>query len=255
MNKLDLAINIAKSAGYYILQYWGNVDNVYEKENFQDLVTDYDKNAQNMIVSKIKKFFPEDGFIAEEGNLYEKSKNLWIIDPIDGTINYIHGLPNFGVSIAYFENEKPIFGVVFNPFTEELFVGIKNEGSFLNHSRLKITKNITLKESIGSTGFHKNFTGKFISNVENKVQRIRIIGSAALSACYVAANKFDFFVAKRANSWDIAAAYIIVKEAGGKIINFNGNTPKLFSKDSYIFSNPSISDEILELIKKQEGDL
>lgn len=250
MDRLELAINLAKRAGYYIFQYWGNVENVFEKENFQDLVTKHDKHSQELIIEGIKKYFPNDGFLAEENLIYEEKENMWIIDPIDGTINYIHGLPNFCVSIAYFEKQSPVFGVVFNPFTEELFVGIKDQGAYLNHSRLRIDKEKrTLQDSVGSVGFHRGFAGKFISLVEDKVQRIRILGSAALSACYVAAGKFDFFIAKKANPWDIAAAYLIVKEAGGEIVNFDGKQPNLFKRDSYVFSNPSILDDILKILK------
>ncbi|ABR31028.1 inositol phosphatase [Thermosipho melanesiensis] len=254
MNRLDVAIEISKHVGFYLMQFWGRASNIEKKENFQDLVTAQDKNSQELIINKIQSHFPNDGFLAEE-DMEKNSKNLWIIDPIDGTINYIHGLPSFCISIAYYEDKKPVFGTVYNPFTEELFVGIKDEGAYLNHSRLKVNDINNLNFAVGSLGFTKNFTGKFIEKVENNVQRIRIIGSAAISACYVAANKFDFFITTKANPWDIAAAYIIVTEAGGCVRNFTGNNPKIFEKDSYIFSKPSILETLQNIISEIGGGI
>ncbi|ANQ54098.1 inositol phosphatase [Thermosipho sp. 1063] len=253
MNRLNLAVEISKTVGFYLMQFFGKAKNIEEKENFQDLVTEHDKKAQEMIIQEIKKYFPDDGILAEENNTKDMGKNQWVVDPIDGTINYIHGLPNFCISIAYYENKSPLIGVVYNPFTEEMFLAMKNLGAYLNHSKLEIKDINDLKFSIGSVGFSRKFTGKFIEKVENKVQRIRILGSAALSACYVAANKFDFFIAKRANPWDIAAAYLIVKEAGGEIINFQGNTPKIFERESYIFSKPSILEDIKNITNEIGG--
>ncbi|SHH17280.1 inositol monophosphatase family protein [Thermosipho atlanticus] len=252
MNKLDLAIKISRKVGYYLLQYWGDSGEVEQKSSFSDLVTQHDKNVQNIIISEIKNYFPNDGILAEEG-VDERGKNLWIIDPIDGTINFIHGLPSFAVSIAYFEDYKPVFGIVHSPVNNETFVGIKNQGSYLNGLKLKITSKYSLNETVGSVGFSKDFTGLFISKLEDKVRRIRILGSAAISASYVAAGKFDFFVAKKANSWDIAAAYLIVKESGGEIVDFKGKKPNLLDKGSFIFSNPGISNEILKIVKEIGG--
>ncbi|MBO8160563.1 MAG: inositol monophosphatase [Thermosipho sp. (in: Bacteria)] len=246
MDKIDLAIKIARKSGYYLMQYWGNVGEIEQKSSFSDLVTLHDKNVQKMIIEAIKNYFPDDGILAEEG-VDERATNLWVIDPIDGTINYIHGLPSFSISIAYFENSKPIFGIVYCPVNNEMFLGIKNQGAFLNGEKLKIIKKRNLNETVGSIGFFKDFTGKFITKVENKVRRIRILGSAAISASYVASQKFDFFVAKKANPWDIAAAYIIVSEAGGEIVNFQGIHSNPLKKDSFIFSNPGILEEILKI--------
>jgi len=245
MTKLDLTIKISRKVGYYLMQHWGDTKEVKQKSSFSDLVTQHDKIAQKIIIDSIKNHFPNDGILAEEG-VFENAENLWIIDPIDGTINYIHGLPNFAISIAYFEQKKPVFGVVYSPVLNEMFVGIKNQGSYLNGEKLRIKSKTKLEETVGSVGFSNNFTGLFISKIENKVRRIRILGSAAISACYVGAGKFDFFISKNANPWDIAAAFLIVKEAEGKILNLSGNEPNPLEKGSFIFANPGISNKILE---------
>ncbi|MDK2886702.1 MAG: monophosphatase [Thermosipho sp. (in: thermotogales)] len=252
MNKLDLAIKIVRKVGYYLMQHWGNIKEIEQKSSFSDLVTKHDKYSQKIIIESIKKRFPNDGILAEEG-VFENANNLWIIDPIDGTINYIHGLPNFAISIAYFEKERPIFGVVYSPPLNELFVGIKNEGSYLNSEKLKLEPKSKLEETVGSISFSTNFTGKFISLIEDKVRRIRILGSAAISACYVGAGKFDFFISKNANPWDIAAAFIVVKEAGGEILDFSGNKSNPLIKGNFIFTNPGISNRIIEYVNKLGG--
>jgi len=252
MTKLNLAINISRKVGYYLMQYWGDAGKVEQKSSFSDLVTQYDKNAQKIIIDEIKQNFPDDGILAEEG-VDEKANNLWVIDPIDGTINYIHGLPSYSISIAYLENEKPIFGVVYSPVNNETFVGIKNQGAYLNGVKLKIINKSNLNETVGSIGFFPNFTGLFISKIESKVRRIRILGSAAISASYVAAKKFDFFIAKKANPWDIAAAYLIVEESGGKIVDFQGKKPNLLKKGSFIFANPGILNKILTIVNELGG--
>jgi len=252
MNKLDLAIKIAKKVGYYLMQHWGNIKEIEQKSSFSDLVTKHDKYSQKIIIESIKNYFPNDGILAEEG-VFENSNNLWIIDPIDGTINYIHGLPNFAISIAYFEHEKPVFGLVYSPTLNEIFVGINKEGSYLNSVKLKLESKSKLEETVGSISFSENFTGRFISLMENKVRRIRILGSAAISACYVGAGKFDFFISKNAHPWDIAAAFIIVKEAGGEILDFSGNNSNPLRKGNFIFTNPGISNKILEYVNKLGG--
>jgi myo-inositol-1(or 4)-monophosphatase len=245
MNKLDLTIKISKKVGFYLMQHWGNTKEIEQKSSFFDLVTQHDKVAQKLIIESIKEYFPNDGILAEEG-VFENGENLWIIDPIDGTINYIHGLPNFAISIAYFEQKKPIFGVVYSPVLNEIFVAIKNQGSYLNGEKLIIKNKTKLEETVGSVSFSNNFTGLFISRIEKYVRRIRILGSAAISACYVGAGKFDFFVTKNVNPWDIAAAFLIVKESNGKILDFSGKEANPLEKGNFVFSNPGISNKILE---------
>ncbi|QTA38217.1 inositol monophosphatase [Thermosipho ferrireducens] len=248
MDRLEITIKTVRKIGYYLMQFWGNVLSVDEKTSFYDLVTEHDKKAQDMMIKAIKDRYESDSIIAEEG-INEYGKRLWIIDPIDGTINFIHGLPFFAISVAYLENEEPLFGVVHLPVFSETFIAIKNEGAYLNNIKLKILPKKSLSQTVGSSGYSPEFTGRLISKFENKVRRIRILGSAAISASYVGAGKFDFFIARKTNPWDIAAATLIVKEAGGEVVNFDGETPNILERGDFVFTNPGILDDVLKIVK------
>ncbi|HIP92239.1 MAG TPA: inositol monophosphatase [Thermotoga sp.] len=250
MDRLDFAIKLLRKVGYFLLQNWGNVDKVFTKSSFKDLVTDVDKESQKIIVENIRKNFPDEHIISEEG-ISEKGNKVWIIDPIDGTVNFVHGLPSFSISLAYVEKHKIIFGVVHVPVTGETFYAIKGKGAYMNGERISVSERKNLKECVGSTGNYPEFTGKLILGLDNKVRRIRILGSAAASAAYVGAGKFDFFVAKRINLWDVAASILIVRESGGKVTDFNGNEANINSR-SFVFSNSFIHDEVLDIVKKIE---
>ncbi|AEH51898.1 inositol monophosphatase family protein [Pseudothermotoga thermarum] len=250
MDRLDFAIKLSRQVGFYLLQYWGRAENVREKSSFQDLVTDCDKQAQKMIVDQIRKNFPEDSILAEEG-LFEDGDKLWIIDPIDGTMNFVHGLPSFGVGIAYVEKGNVVLGVAHDPVLNETFYCVQNQGAYKNGERIKVSSNDKLKDCIGNVGFYIDFTGKFLSLMEKRVRRMRIMGSAILAGAYVACGRFDFFVARRANPWDVAPVLLMVKEAGGMVTDIWGNEATLSSK-SFVFSNKAIHEELLKVI--QEAD-
>ena len=253
MDRLDFAIKLLRRVGYFLLQNWGKVDRVFTKSDFKDLVTDIDKESQRIIVENIKKHFPDEHIIAEEG-IFEKGDKIWIVDPIDGTVNFVHGLPSFSISLAYVEKGRIVLGVVHVPVTGETFYAINGEGAYMNGERINVSGRKDLRECVGSTGNYPGFTGKLILSLDNRIRRIRILGSAAASAAYVGAGKFDFFVAKRINPWDVAASMLIVRESGGKVTDFEGNNANINSH-SFVFSNSLIHDEILKVIKAISKEL
>lgn len=248
MDRMDFSIKIARKVGLYLMEHWGNAENVRQKSSFQDLVSDCDKQAQKMIVQKIKDHFPDDAILAEEG-LFEKGDRMWIIDPIDGTMNYVHGLPSFAIGIAYVEKEQVILGVAHDPVLNETYYAIKGQGAYKNGERINVSENSLLKDSIGNTGFYTDFTGIFISAIEKKVRRVRMTGGAILAGAYVACGRFDFFIAKRANSWDVAPLFVLVPEAGGIVTDLSGNQAHL-NTGNFLFSNGLLHDQVLEVIRE-----
>jgi myo-inositol-1(or 4)-monophosphatase len=246
LDRLDFTIKLAKRMGKILLSEWGRPSEISQKSSFQDLVTDMDKYVQKRIISEIKEHFPEDGILAEEG-VDESSSKMWVIDPIDGTVNFAFGLPSFSISIAYVENDEPVLGVVHIPALNETYYAEKGSGAYKDGEKIHVSGRKSLKESIGLAGFFKGFTGKLISTLEDKVVRIRMLGSIAVGVVYIAAGKADFYVAKRANPWDIAAAHLILKEAGGKITDFSGNATGIYGK-KYVFSNGWIHEELLDYL-------
>lgn len=250
MDRLDFSIKLVRRVGLYLLQHWGNALNVREKTSFQDIVSDCDKHAQQIIVNDIQKHFPNEAILAEEDH-FEIGKKLWIVDPIDGTMNFVHGLPSFGVGIAYAENNQILFGVVHDPVLNETFYALKNQGAYKNGEKIEVSSNASLKESIGNVGFYVGFTGHFINAIEKHVRRMRMMGSAVLAASYVACGRFDFFVAKRANAWDVAPVLLIVPEAGGCVTDLKGR-PANLSSGGYLFSNGKVHSEVLKMIEKAE---
>ena len=252
MDRLDFAIKLSRDVGFYLLRYWGKALNVREKSSFQDLVSDCDLEAQRIIVEKIQKSYPNDSILAEEG-LFETGNKIWIIDPIDGTMNYVHGLPSFGVAIAYAENNEVVMGVINDPIMGETFYALRGQGAFVNGERIRVSQTGKLKNSIGNIGFYVGFTGKFINAVETRVRRIRMTGSAVIGGAYVACGRFDFFIARRANPWDIAPLLAIMPEAGGVVTDIQGERATLNS-GSYVFSNGLFHDELLNVISSVEED-
>jgi len=247
MERLDFAIKISKKVGKVLLSEWGTPATVLQKSSFQDLLTNMDKKSQSIIVEAIRRTFPEEGILSEEG-IDEKKGKMWIIDPIDGTVNYAFGLPSFSVSIAYVEKNEPMIGVVHLPAIGETYYAVRDKGAYKDGEKIGVSNRSKLNQTVGLLGFFKGFTGKFISEMEDKVIRIRMLGSIAVGAAYIAAGKADFYIAKRANPWDVAAAVLILREAGGMVTDLNGKPVGIHSH-GYIFSNGKIHQDIVYYIK------
>ena len=223
-----------------------------------DFVTSADKRTEKIIIEELQKAHPDYGIITEESGIINKSniKNRWIIDPIDGTMNFMNGIPQFAISIGYEEENEIKCGVIFNPIMNEMFCAEKGNGAYLNNSRIRVSNKKKIKDSLLVTGGPKQASkikDKIFSeyiNVSTKVSNVRKFGSAALDMAYVACGRFDGYWQRELNYWDIAAGIIILKEAGG-FVKFFEEEPNFPLKKNILASNSNIHDEFSELIIKK----
>ena len=236
-----------------------------ELENLQvsskgpgDFVSSADKRTEKILIDELQKAHPEYGIITEETGIINKTniKNRWIIDPIDGTMNFLNGIPQFAISVVYEENNEIKCGVIFNPIMNEMFCAEKGNGAYLNNSRIRVSNKKKLKDALLVTGGPKaasKIKEKIFSeyiNVSNNVSNVRKFGSAALDMAYVACGRFDGYWQRELNYWDIAAGIVILKEAGGFVDFFDEDT-SLPLKKNILASNSNIHDDLEELIIKK----
>lgn len=228
---------------------------IEQKEGFNNLVSYVDKESEKKIVEALKKLVPHSGFITEEGTVEQAKEQEynWIIDPLDGTTNYLHGLPLFAISIALVRKNKPILGVVHNVIPNECFHAIENGKAYCNDREIRVTQIESLNEALLATGFPYYHLDKrevyleVIKDFLTKSHGIRRLGSAAIDLAFVACGRLEGFFEYNLNAWDVAAGTFILERAGGKITDFKGG-------DNYIFggelcaSNTRIHDEMLNVI-------
>ncbi|MAJ44430.1 MAG: inositol monophosphatase [Candidatus Marinimicrobia bacterium] len=222
-------------------------------------VTDADINTERVIIERIKKDFPNSGFICEEsGNQTSSDSDMsWIIDPIDGTNNFISGYPHFCISIGVLINDKLVSGSIFNPISNEFFHAVKGKGSFLNGKKIKVSSTKSLSDSILGTGFIMSDRNSIDINLKNLnklikgIRSFRRSGSAALDLAYVACGRLDGFWHLDLKPWDIAAGAILVQEADGIVTGFRNEDFNLYSKD-LLASNINIHKEIMDGLFKNE---
>ena len=220
-----------------------------------DFVTSADKRTEKIIITELLKGNEDYGILSEEvGEMKKNSSKRWVVDPIDGTLNFLNGIPHFAISVAYEENGEIKSGIIFDVIKNEIFAAEKGNGSFLNNYRIRVSKKRKMKESFLVTGGPKNNNKnrEYIFNeykdISNKVDApIRKFGSAALDLAYVACGRFDGFWQKDLNFWDIAAGQIILKEAGG-FVDLINNDNSLPNKNDIIASNSIIHEELYNTI-------
>jgi len=247
----------AKTAGRFILGERKTFDSSsIEYKGRNDLVSYVDKTSEKMLVEELLRILPDSGFITEEKTTSIEGKKLtWIIDPLDGTTNFIHGVPIFCVSIALALNNEPILGVVYEMNLDECFYAWKGGGAYLNGKRIYVSKVDGLKNGLMVTGFAVTDNSKLKSLLEmfeyciRNTHGIRRLGSAAADIVYVACGRFEGFYEYGLSPWDIAAGIIILKEAGGKVSDFSGSNDYLFGKQ-IVAANANVFDELLSVIKK-----
>ena len=242
-----------------LIRDFGEIENLQvSSKGPGDFVSSADRRTEKIIIEELQKAHPEYGIITEESGTINKSniKNRWIIDPIDGTMNFLNGVPQFAISIAYEEDNEIKCGVIFNPIMNEMFCAEKGNGAYLNNSRIRVSKKKNIKDALLVTGGPKQASkikDKIFSeyiNVSNNVSNIRKFGSAALDMAYVACGRFDGYWQRELNYWDIAAGIVILKEAGGFIEFFEEDTNSPLKKN-ILASNSDIHDELKELILKK----
>jgi myo-inositol-1(or 4)-monophosphatase len=253
---LEQTINTAKKAGKFIKQEQKNlIYNQVEIKGLNDLVSYVDKTSEKMIVEELNKIMPEAGFLVEENSISESKNYNWIVDPLDGTTNYVHGIPCYSVSIGLECKGEMILGVVYEINRDECFYASKGKGSFLNGEKIQVSDRKNLSESLIATGFPINNFSRLKNYLEvleyliKNTHGVRRIGSAATDLCYLACGRVDAFFEYNLNAWDIAAGAIIVKEAGGSIYDFSGGKNWLYGKEISC-SNRLLKEEFNLVIKK-----
>lgn len=258
MQLLDIAKNVALGAGKILMEGFGTRFKIEEKGGRQNLVTEYDRASQEWIIKEIKKTFPSHTFLAEEDQITSKpsDKIMWIIDPLDGTVNYAHELPFFAVSIAAARGKELLCGAVYCPTTDELFYAEKGSGAYLGNKKISVTKRKSLDSALLATGFPYNVSENPLHCIERfskmlqKGVPMRRLGAASLDIAYVAAGRFDAFWEVGLEPWDIAAGKIILEEAGGKMTHYDGSIHKIFSYTTCVATNGFLHPEMVSYLKE-----
>ncbi|MBU4310269.1 inositol monophosphatase [bacterium] len=251
----ELAIRAAKEAGDILRKNLGKIKRIDYKGRVS-LVTDIDRLAEERVLSIIREKYPSHDILTEESRIKEKGNQYkWIIDPLDGTTNYVHEYPRYCVSIALEKDGEVILGVVYDPVPNELFLAEKEKGATLNGKRISVSKIDELDKGLLATGFpydrreradeYLKLYREFMLNS----QGIRRDGAAALNLCYTANGRFDGFWEEQLAPWDVAAGSLIVTEAGGEVTDFKGDKIDIYEKE-ILASNGKIHREMEEIIKK-----
>jgi len=251
---IDDLINIAKEAGLVIREGFGKSVKIEFKTGENNLVTEIDKASEKVITDFIRKKYPSHSILAEEGSGEQKdSEYLWVIDPLDGTTNFTHGLPIFSVSIGLQKNGETIAGVVYDVMRGIIFSAELGAGAEADSEKLTVSSNDNLAHSMLVTGFPYNknenpdkLFERFIA-LTKTARGVRRLGSAAIDFCYLASGVFDGFWEVHLHPWDICAGKLIVEEAGGLVTDFHGNNTNIFTK-RILSSNGKIHDQIINVM-------
>jgi myo-inositol-1(or 4)-monophosphatase len=250
-------IRVAKQAGDFIRQERKNFDpDRIEYKGLNDLVSYVDKTAEKIIVTELEKALPEAGFITEEKTTTKVGDRYnWIIDPLDGTTNFIHGVPSYSVSIALKEYDELVLGAVYEINLDECFYAWKDAPAYLNGKEIKVSHNSSVGGSLIATGFpYYDFEKQpayiaLFTELMKSCHGLRRLGSAAVDLAYTACGRFEAFYEYNLNPWDIAAGVVIVRQAGGQVVNYQGGDEVLNSRQ-LLATNGKITEEMLEIIQK-----
>ncbi|MDQ3022727.1 MAG: inositol monophosphatase [Bacteroidota bacterium] len=231
---------------------------ISSKDVISNLVTEIDKKSEEKIFEIIKKDFPSHYILSEEaGAIVQDSEYKWIIDPIDGTVNYAHSIPITCLSIAIEKNGEVIMGVVFNPMMNEFFFSEKGNGALLNDKKISVSQNKDFRRSLLVTGFpydSSSYKPDPVSVFKKFIMMdvpIRRLGSAALDLCWTACGRFDGFWEYNLNAWDVAAGNLMLTEAGGIVTNFKGKKYSIYGKEILAANNSIIHKAMLEVIQEK----
>ena len=248
----------ARKASRALRRDFGEVEQLQvSNKGPSDFVSAADLKAEKTLRAELQKARPRFGFLMEEAGEIagEDGKHRWIIDPIDGTTNFLHGIPHFAISIALEMEGEIIAGVVYNPIVEEMFFAEKGQGAFLNDHRLRVSSRTRMTEAVIATGIpfhgrpgHEPFL-KQLGRVMNEVAGIRRMGTASLDLAYVAAGRCEGFWETGLQPWDIAAGILLVREAGGYVTDFKGDQ-KVLHSGNVVAANPKLHKQLLDLVTK-----
>jgi myo-inositol-1(or 4)-monophosphatase len=257
---INLITRACMKASRSLIRDFGELENLQvSSKGPGDFVSSADKRTEKILIEELQKAHPEYGIITEETGIINKAnkKNRWIIDPIDGTMNFLNGVPQFAISIGYEEDGEIKCGVIFNPIMNEMFCAEKGNGAYLNNSRIRVSNKKKINDALLATGgpneaskIKDKIFSEYI-NVSNNVSNVRKFGSAALDMAYVACGRFDGYWQRELNYWDIAAGIIILKEAGG-FVDFFEEDNSYPLKKNVLASNSNIHSELKDLINKKD---
>ena len=255
----ELAIELARAAGRMLRAELHGPRRIAFKDSPTNLLTEMDARAEALIVDGLLARFPDDAILAEErGAAAGRSGRRWIIDPLDGTTNYAHGLPLYGVSIALEMGGRVALGVVYDPSQGELFVAERGAGAFCNDTRLTVSASATLDTSLLATGFPYDIRSRADNNLREygafavRTRGVRRLGSAVLYLAWVAAGRFDGYWELRLGPWDVAAGGLMVEEAGGRLTAIDGGALDL-EQPTVVASNGRIHDAMLAVLREIRG--
>lgn len=256
----ESVILAARSAGQYLKSMIGKLDQgMIEIKGKMDFVTVVDKESESRLLADLGRILPEAGYIAEEGTLSHRGKTYnWIVDPLDGTTNFIHGASPFSISIALLENEDLVSGVIYDPISDECFSAYSGDTARLNGKPVQVSRCSRLDQALVATGFpYCDFSllDSYLASLKDLMaltHGIRRLGSAAMDLAYVACGRYDAFWEYHLKPWDVAAGTVIIRQAGGKVCDFRGGNDFLFS-ETFVATNGRIQAEFLELLAKHFG--
>ena len=255
---INVLVKACRKASKILIRDFGEIEKLQVSlKGPGDFVTASDKRVEEILIDELQKARPTYSILSEEIGLIKNDEEFkWIIDPIDGTSNFLHGIPHFGISIGLEQKKEIICGIIYDPIKDEIFAAEKGNGSYLNNQRMRVSARSKLIDCMVVTGGPKKDSKdreavleeykKFSSKV---LVPIRKMGSAALDMAYVAAGRFDGFWQRNLNYWDIAAGIILVKEAGGFVTDFKGNEDYIDNK-TILVTNSRINEEMIEILGK-----
>lgn len=250
--------DLARRAGDILRLGFGQIHTI-DFKGVINLVTEIDHQSEAFLIGEIRRRFPTHRVIAEEsGGLSGQDCCLWYVDPLDGTVNYAHGVPIFTVSIAYAQDGEMQLGVVYDPMQDELYSAWRGEGAWLNGEPVRVSQVQTLDESLLVTGFPYDIRTNPENNLDNYVrfslisQGVRRLGSAALDLCYVAAGRLDGFWELRLSGWDVAAGGLIAAEAGAIVTDIHGGPDYISPPQSILAAAPAIHPQMLRVLKEKQ---
>lgn len=227
-----------------------------EHKGFNDLVSYVDKQAEKLLVEGLTEVMPDAGFITEEGTSSKEGEEYnWIIDPLDGTTNFVHGIPTYSVSVALQKNDEIILGIVYEINHDECFHAVAGGPAYLNEQKIEVSQDVDLSASLIATGFPYNNFDKIdgylaiLKDIMQNSHGLRRIGSAAVDLAYVACGRFEGFFEYNLNAWDVAAGAFIVQQAGGTVSTFNNEKNYIFGRE-ILAAAPKVHAELLEAISK-----
>ena len=254
---INVMVNACRKASKIIIRDFGEIENLQVAvKGPGDFVTNCDKKVEKYLIEELQKARPNYSILSEEiGEINKDGSFRWIIDPIDGTSNFMHGIPHFAISIGLEHNNEIICGIIYDPIKDEMFTAEKGNGAFINNKRLRVSARSKLKDCIIFTGGPKygsidqELSMKEYKKISEKVDiPIRKFGSGSLDMAYVAAGRCDGFWTRNLNYWDMAAGIVIVKEAGGFVTDFNGENAYIENK-TILVTNSKINKEMIEVLK------